>query len=185
MHSSTEDVLKRDAADAELARRLEALPELAPPGDVWARIEAAAAAARRRRTRFRKGTGFAASFVVAALVLGLWLRAPGPAPEVDAPLARSESDVMMTIGYDNLLAESARLERVLYELPQRGRIMNAATASTIVGLEDRVALIDERLALVAAGGVRPEYRDALWRERVDVMNALVQVRFAQARDLGF
>jgi hypothetical protein len=92
---------------------------------------------------------------------------------------------MMTIGYDNLLAESARLERVLYELPQRGRIMNAATASTIVGLEDRVALIDERLALVAAGGVRPEYRDALWRERVDVMNALVQVRFAQARDLGF
>lgn len=185
MHSSTQDVLNRDGEDSELARRLKALPELVPPSQAWSRIEAAAAVARRRRSRFRQGFGVAAGFAVAALMLGLWLRAPELDPGVDAAPVRAATGLPQPIAYDTLLAESARLERLLYELPRRARVMNAATAGTIVGLEDRVALIDERLSLAAAGGVGPAYRDALWRERVDVMNALVQVRYAQAQDLGF
>jgi hypothetical protein len=178
--------LTRDAEDSELARRLAALPELAPPPEAWSRIEAAAAAAQRRRRRLRQSIGVAASFVAAALALGLWLRAaPELEPGADAPQARAASGIANPITYDTLLAESARLERLLYELPRRGRVMNAATAGTIVGLEDRVALIDERLGLAAVGGAGTEYRDALWRERVDVMHALVQVRYAQAQDLGF
>lgn len=182
MHTDTENLLKDDGTDAELAARLESLPELEPPEGVWPRIEAAAAAAQRRRTGLRVGLGIAAGFVVGALALGLWVRTPAPDPVDATPRA---TNAVMPIAYDQLLAESARLERLLRELPRRGQVMNAATAGTIVGLEDRVALIDERLTLAAASGVRPEYRQALWQERVDVMNALVQVRYAQAQALGY
>lgn len=189
MHTRTEDLLsedtKHDDGDAALAARLRALPELALPGDAWPRIEAAAATARRRRARYRQGLGLAAGLAGAALALGVWLRASAPNELAEAVAARPAPELETPIAYDSLLAESARLERLLLELPRHGRVMNAATAGTIVGLEDRVALIDERLMLAAASGAEPARRQVLWRERVDVMNALVQVRYAQARDIGF
>ena len=189
MHTRTETLLsegtQQDKGDAALAAGLRALPELAPPERAWSRIAAAAATARRRRTRYRQGLGLAAGLAGGALALGLWLRASEPNDGAEAVAARPAPALETPIAYDSLLAESARLERLLLELPRHGRVMNAATAGTIVGLEDRVALIDERLMLAAASGAEPERRQVLWRERVDVMNALVQVRYAQARDIGF
>ena len=55
------------------------------------------------------------------------------------------------------------------------------TAGTIVGLEDRIAYVDAQLSYAAARGLAPPYRKALWGERVELMNALVQVRFAQTQ----
>jgi len=173
---------------------LRALPELAPPSEAWSDIRAAARVAvlARSARRRRWAVGLAAAFVSAALVLGWQWSArrgpeaqrgqavagtagqgPGPAESVPAP------------DYGALRAESARLERLLLQLPRGGQVMSASTAGTIVGLEDQVAYIDERLTFAAADGSRSEYRQALWRERVDVMNALVQVRYAQAQSAGY
>ena len=77
--------------------------------------------------------------------------------------------------------ESARLERLLAELPAPPRVMVGSTAGTIAGLEDRIALVDAQLSYAAARDLEPSYREALWGERVELMNALVYVRFAQTQ----
>ncbi|HEX6994300.1 MAG TPA: hypothetical protein VF339_09160 [Gammaproteobacteria bacterium] len=83
--------------------------------------------------------------------------------------------------YARLVAESARLELMLSELDGSPRLMNAGTARTIADLEDYIGLVDEQLSYAEARGVDLRYREALWRERVDVMNALLYVRYAQAQ----
>ena len=80
--------------------------------------------------------------------------------------------------YAPLIVESARLERLLAEMPAP-RLVVGSTAGTIVGLEDRIAYVDAQLSYAAARDPAPPYRRALWDERVELMNALVYVRFAQ------
>ena len=83
--------------------------------------------------------------------------------------------------YPALVQESARLDRALRRLPYQRPMMSAETATTIAGLEDRIALIDEQITYSNARGVPQPQRIALWGERVDLMNALVHVRYAQAQ----
>jgi hypothetical protein len=83
--------------------------------------------------------------------------------------------------YPALVQESAQLDRALRRLSYQRPMMSAETATTIAGLEDRIALIDEQLTYSNARGVPQPQRAALWGERVDLMNALVHVRYAQAQ----
>jgi hypothetical protein len=76
-------------------------------------------------------------------------------------------------------AESERLEQLLARLPER-RAMRGSTAFTVAELEDRLALVDDRLSRVALEPNAPERAERLWRERVEVLNSLVQVRYADA-----
>lgn len=87
--------------------------------------------------------------------------------------------------YTSLASESARLERLLNEIPYRPRLVNAGTATTISGLEDRIGQVDEVLMYAGANGLQQEQTVALWQERVDLMNALLEVRYAQAQRFGF
>lgn len=87
--------------------------------------------------------------------------------------------------YTSLTSESARLERLLNEIPYRPRLVNAGTVTTISGLEDRIGQVDEVLMYGIVNGLQPEQAVALWQERVDLMNALVEVRYAQAQRFGF
>ena len=84
--------------------------------------------------------------------------------------------------YPALMRESAQLDRTLRRLSYQQRpIMSGETATTIAGLEARIAVIDEQLTYGNARGVPQPERTALWGERVDLMNALVHVRYAQAQ----
>jgi hypothetical protein len=157
MHDSTEDLLK-----------LRELPELAPPPGVWERVLEAERARRAARRFWHRAVAMAAAAAVVAVGVGAYLvNVPG---ESDAATA--------TRTYEALVAESARLERVLAEMPAPRPLMAGSTASTIVGLEDRIAAVDAELSYAAAQDA--PYRQALWGERVELMNALVHVRFAQA-----
>ena len=156
MHDSTVDPLK-----------LRELPELLPPAGVWNRVlEIERARSVARRFWVRTAAMAAAAAVVAVGVTAYFVNTPDAASD-DAP-------------YAALVAESARLEQLLAELPAPRPLMVGATASTIVGLEDRIAFVDEQLSYAAADKVASPYRQALWGERVELMNALVYVRFAQA-----
>jgi hypothetical protein len=80
-----------------------------------------------------------------------------------------------------LMRESKRLEALLDSIPEESRVARAATVMTAAGLEDRIAWID-----VAIGAGEASNRDAaavapLWQQRVDLLNSLVAVRYAQAR----
>ena len=85
----------------------------------------------------------------------------------------------------SLVQQSERLERTLAEIPYQRPLMSGRTASTIVGLEDRIAFIDQQLMYGTVDGLKAPQRQALWSERVELMNALVHVRLAQAEPAGF
>lgn len=213
MHRRIEDLLKvRDGepidarrksrlsgdagAAAELARlrrlreELQALPRVAPPARARARVLAAMAGASGRRAWV---SGRAAAVAAVAIVIaataaaGYLARSSDSGSEPPSAVTAPPEAAQTPAGGDKYLAlirESARLERLLAELPQR-HVMNAATAGTIAGLENQIALVDRQLTLATFMDLEPEYEEALWRERVDVMNALVQVRYAQSRAFSY
>lgn len=160
MHDGTEDLLK-----------LRELPELPPPPGVWQRVLEADRERVTVRRFWRRAATLAATVAVVAVTAAV-------ASMLYVPDAASEREAA---DYTVLVAESARLERVLAELPASRRLMIGSTASTIAGLEDRIAVVDAQLSYAAAQGAAPPYRQALWGERVELMNALVYVRFAQAQ----
>jgi hypothetical protein len=160
-----------------LQQSLRALPELAPPTGVWERIVAAeprAVAAPRRLAPALAGFGAAAAAALFALIYFV----AGPTDDPPA-IVRSSSPEARSITYAPLVAESARLERLLAEMPPRSRVVRLGTVSTIVGLEDQIALLDEQLFYGDAIGLEAPQRAALWSERVDLMSALILVRAAQ------
>ncbi len=57
--------------------------------------------------------------------------------------------------------------------------ISVGTAATVAALEDRIALVDYQLnsASVQAGG-NPELAQ-LWQQRVDLLQSLAAVRYAQ------
>ena len=172
---------------------LGALPELAPPDDGWERISAALdrRAARRFALPLRLAAGAVIAVTVALAAMLYIARAPQTADL--APVTASArgydqtafTQPLLPASYVALVEESARLERLLAQIPYQRPMMTAGTASTIVGLEDRIAFVDAQLTLAAAGGTQLPQRQALWGERVELMNALVYVRFAQAQPTGF
>jgi hypothetical protein len=169
MHGSAQDLLK-----------LRELPELAPPPGVWERV-LAVQRARTAAHRFRRRAAAAAAAVVAAGVCGYFVSATLEKPETVAVAVSGRDALPEAPSYASLVAESARLERLLTELPPPRPLLVGSTGGAIVGLEDRIAVVDTQLSYAAAQDLAPLYREALWSERVELMNALVVVRYAQVQ----
>jgi hypothetical protein len=175
MRSGTEDLLKRELA---------ALPELTPPPEAKARVLAAMQRAamdppRRRLTHLAAPALALAAAAAVAAVLVLWQPRGGPEggplPTAGEPPPLSFED------YAALVAQSAELERALIRLPAPRAVMRASTAGTIARLEDRIAQIDQELMFSTAAGVESGQQATLWQDRVEVMNALLQVRYANSQ----
>ena len=172
MHARAQDLLK-----------LGELPELVPPPGVWERVlEGVGERAAARRSRRRVAIAASVIVAVAAVPLAYVLTRPAPPPPI-VTLIRFVPDRVPwdETSYAPLIVESARLEKVLADMPAPPPLVVGATAGTIVGLEDRIAYVDAQLSYAAARDLAPPYRKALWGERVELMNALVQVRFAQTQ----
>jgi hypothetical protein len=169
---------------------LKALPVIEPPAELESQTLSAMAraAAAPDAVDSLQVIARAAGWVVAigaGVLLSVWL-ANDNAPDVPAELADAVAPPQAVDEFYSLLVEeSMRLEELLALMPAPRRVMRADTASTIVGLEDRVALIDAALSQTGAEADVPEYRTALMLDRVEVMNALVNVRYAQSRAFVF
>ena len=194
----------------EVRQALRQLPELSPADDMWQRIVAVEHETRPRNNyrRLAAGAGIAAAAAALAIFLvsspsrptgGV---APPAIPLGDRITSTTPADSPSTVvgsetpfdpdrplfygrvvpaSYPELVQESARLDRALRRVTYQRPMMSVETATTIVGLEDRIALIDEQITYSNARGVPQPQRVALWGERVDLMNALVHVRYAQAQ----
>jgi hypothetical protein len=189
---------------------LRELPELSPADDMWQRIVAVERETRPRSSYRRLAAGAGIAAAVAALAIFVMSSPSRPTGGILRPAippgdrittttpADSPSNVVggetpfdpdrplfygqvVPVSYPELVQESARLDRALRRLPYQRPMMSAETATTIAGLEDRIALIDEQITYSNARGVPQPQRVALWGERVDLMNALVHVRYAQAQ----
>jgi len=175
-----------------LQAKFRELPEMPPSREVWQRIDAQARAEGLFQGRYFEtvkwlsGTGIAAAVVLAVLNFptespapgGLEALTPSPTPGFDAESANTPSNLNV------LQAQSQQIERDLRALPGQPRLVRASTAAAIVQLEDRIAAIDYRLNHPAAR-LSPIEAEIYWRERVRLMNSLLNLRRAQAQRLAF
>ena len=178
-------------ADEHIALRagLNALPDTMPPREVWQRIREQAEAeglikdkTLKVRSNWYAGAGLAAAALMAAIMLPGFLQPPDISTVVpqNTPLnAQVELTALQT-----LMTESRELESNLRSLPDAPRVMRASTMATISNLEDRIAAIDYQLndpaVQMSAGDT-----ELFWRERVRLMNSLLQLRYAQAQRTAF
>lgn len=156
----------------EWSARLSALPEFEPPAGGW---EAVVAARRRREAGQSRRWPVVLAAAVLAAVAGLaWQlqSAQRVLVATDSPPADPAA-----VAQDPVRAQNAKLEALLASLPE-ARVMRGSTAFTVSQLEDRLAFVDDRLSRIALEPNAPEHAERLWRERVELMNSLVQVRYA-------
>jgi hypothetical protein len=155
------------------SRRVSALSGFEAPAAGWTGV---LAARRRRQSRssLRWPVPVAAAVLALAAGLGWWLHAT----QRDLVQATA-AEALPAPATEAVRAENARLEQLLATLPER-RIMRGSTAFTVAELEDRLAMLDDRLTRVTLEPNAPERSERLWRQRAEVMNELVQVRYADA-----
>ncbi|MGB5347409.1 MAG: hypothetical protein WBN23_14680 [Woeseia sp.] len=165
-----------------LQARLAALPDTPPPREVWHRIAAQAEAEGLFRSsfglqqaRWLVGAGLAAAVLLAVLRLPQPVVDDGPFPTEPAYMEIGEGGSL-----DALMVRSQLLENDLRALPDEPRVMRAGTVMTINDLEDRIAAIDHALNDTSSPLTEEQTR-LYWRERVRLMDSLVQVRYVQAR----
>ena len=157
---------------AQRSARLRALPSLKPVRDNWPRIRARVET-QRRRVFLRRGllVGLAAA---ATLLLAVWLRPVVPIAPASTEVAQARS-------------RSNQLEQFLQAYHADSRVTDGRTARLAVDLEDRIALVDRQLE--AAQLLEERQREAamlqLWRQRVGLLDALVDVHLTQASAVGF
>jgi hypothetical protein len=209
MHAGIDDLLKlRDGENpaaalahvrecahcqSELARLetltadLRELPSSVAPPERWSAIKAAMGNVAGPRTAASRRPGWflpaaSAALVLVAVLFTLNNRRPDNASDADTRVAGT---VPATDSRQALVAESRRLESLLASLPTEPRLTRAQTALTVADLEDRIQWVDYRLNIASEAGVAGEPAERLWRERVDLLNSLVAVRYAEARTVAF
>jgi hypothetical protein len=176
MHARLEQLLN-------LRARLRALPSVPDPDrDAWPEIQARIARSERSAHRRARMAGFATAASVAALGLFATMRLlespPTPVSSVRPVAAPAEADALA-----ELRSRSQLLEAVLAEMPARPAVERAATSVPIESLEARVQWLDHEISVLDAQARAPD-AELLWRDRVEVMNSLVQLRYVEAqRDL--
>ena len=153
--------------------RMRALPALRPSRDRFAEVAERVRGERRQARLRRLGVGalaLAASLVL--FVIGRDVLTPG--------VARASDQLTAT------MAESAALEQALQALRPDQRVTDAYTARVAASLEDRIADLDRRLsaAQATATGATETELLSLWRERVGLMDALVDVHVTRAEQVG-
>jgi hypothetical protein len=164
-----------DRLDQRVAR-LKALPALRPARDRWPAVAERVRddrRARRQRTSGLFGLAAAASIALAVGIAPL-LR-PGAG---DEPAGEGRIQEMM--------ARSRALETALDRYDPESRVLDGRTGGIAQELEDRIARVDRELEMTEL--LKQRARDAevlrLWRERVGLLDALVDVHVTRASNVG-
>jgi len=165
-----------DRMDQRVAR-LRALPTLAPARNRFTEIRARADADRRRRRAVVFSLSGLALAATVALAVVLVPDAPG------APVQTLSEQQEL----DDIIARSQSLEGAIEAYNPDQRVTDGRTAVVAASLEERLARVDRQLQLVnfADQSVRQQEALRLWRERVGLLNALVDVHATRARAVGF
>jgi DNA repair exonuclease SbcCD ATPase subunit len=152
--------------------RLKALPALRPSRDRWPDTAARFRAERlRRRTR---QVGLAGLAAAASVALALTV--------LDRPQPVETNPNQIT----QAMERSQALESALSEYNSEARVLDGRTARIAQELEDRIALLDRRLEMteLSPEQARDQELLRLWRERVGLLDALVDVHVTRASNAG-
>jgi hypothetical protein len=177
-----------DGCAAELVRtealqqQLRALPQAPDPAaDGWQVVQARLAASSAPGRRLERLAPYAAAASVVTLAVFAALRftePPTPTASRPEPLIVLDAESL-----DDLRTRSQQLEALLEALPERPAVARAGTSVPIESLEAQVQWLDHQLSVAGATGQVPQAQQ-LWRDRVEVMNSLVQLRYVEAQQLN-
>jgi hypothetical protein len=153
--------------------RFKALTALRPGRDRWPAVRERVRAERRRLRARYAGLGGLAAAASVALAFGVTsLRRPEP------PMDPMQIEQAMTRSRD--------LETALNRIDPESRVLDGRTAGIAQELEDRIARVDRELEMAEL--MEQQARDAqvlrLWRERVGLLDALVDVHVTRASKVG-
>ena len=128
----------------------------------------------RRRRRFRAG-GLAGLAAAASVALALGVTSLDPAePNLDPAQIQQA------------MVRSQELESALDRIDPESRVTDGRTAGIAQELEDRIARVDRELEMAEL--MEQQARDSqllrLWRERVGLLDALVDVHVTRASNVG-
>jgi hypothetical protein len=164
-----------DALHQRVAR-LRALPALRPARNAWPAVASRLRHERRgRRARLLGAAGLA---LAASLALAVTIRHDVAHP---ASLSATEQAI------DTQKQHSAALEATIRQYDPDARPLDGRTARIAEELEDRIAGLDRELEaaeLLQAHTDREARRLQLWRERVGLLDALVDVHVTRASNVG-
>ncbi|HTS89837.1 MAG TPA: hypothetical protein VMG41_15190 [Gemmatimonadales bacterium] len=152
--------------------RLRALPSLRPARDRWSAISGVVTAERRRRHLW--WTAAAGAAMAAGMLVVVAARHSD----------RQRDRELLAI--DSVRARSTQLEHLIQSYNPDARVTDGTTALVAGQLEDRIAQVDQQLERTE---VTEPMRDGellqLWRQRVGLLNALVDVHLTRASQVGF
>jgi hypothetical protein len=166
----------------QVTERLRSLEMPQPPALAWEQIRnrlEVSDSSRPRRIAFASAAALAAAVVLS----GLWLRYSGS--ESPQHFVASTQPVQPVVPIEHLLAQSRELDELLSYLPQRPAVERVAMAATIDTIEQRVQWLDQQLSYAPVAGLDDAQTYQLWRERVDLMDSLVKVRYAEGGPMSF
>jgi len=193
----------------QMQQRLQQLDSFAPPPRVSpGGVDAPSAPVSGNGHLRRRGWAIAAGCVL-AVGIGLALRDHGsasqqnaaavpapnapvsgvPASNISGPTMTPSAEVSQpkrnAASLERLMAQSQHLDDLLLALPERSSIERVAQAATLDTLEHRIQWLDEQLSYAPEHGLNDSQAYRLWRERVDLMDSLVKVRYAEGQRLNF
>jgi hypothetical protein len=154
--------------------RIKALPALRPSRDRWPQVSARVRLERRNHRQRAAGLiGLAAAASIAlAVSLG--------------PRNNSTLDGAGQQEIQAAMARSQALESALSGFQPDQRVLDGRTAGIAQELEDRIATVDRELEMadLLEQRARDEQVLKLWRERVGLLDALVDVHVTRASNVG-
>lgn len=164
-----------DRLDQRVAR-LRALPGLRPSRDLFGAVRLKAAADRRAKQVRRVvlgGMALAASVTFAAVMIN--------GRQDNRTLVAADPELA------EMMSQSQGLEQALSGFDQDRQVVDGRAVAVTSSLEDQLARVDRQLE--AVGMLEAEARQVrmikLWRERVGLLDALVDVHLTGARYVGF
>lgn len=153
--------------------RLKALPTLKPARSQWPTVSAKLQVRKQHRLVRWAGLGGLAAAASIAFVLGV----------------RANQQVTATeqVALNEAMERSQKLEQVIQSYNPEGRVTNGRTVRMAGVLEDQIATVDQQLeaAQLTRGSARDEALLRLWRQRVGLLDALVDVHLTRATAVGF
>lgn len=163
--------------------RLRELPMFAPPADAWSRIATQAQAPQNKRHSLRVAAGLLAIVVGVATFIVIRDNADGPqfvaTPMVEERAPATDGEMQ------KLIAQSRELDELLQYLPNRPHVERVSLAATVDSIEERIQVLDWQLAYGSDAGLDQRQAHRLWSERVELMDSLVKVRYAETAPMSF
>jgi hypothetical protein len=167
-----------------LARLLRALPNEAARPYGWSEFQRRTQQRASNRRSVAGGQALAALAVIAVGLVALGIRfsaspAPPRPPEAPAATSGSADGGAERQARPTPAARTQALERWLASLPDDPPLMRVGSRAAVTGLEDRIAQVDDLLTAEGVEPAQPARLLALQQERVRLVGALAQVRYAE------